>query len=134
MAVRTKGAGQYQFSLDEAKRAEQMASLKAEREATETARNEAKKRGGLSKAQEAHKRKLDERRAMIEAKRAKLFGGQDEVDRLRQEKREREAEAFLSGLEKEMGPGGTATASEAGQEGASASPSASSAAPAPSQP
>lgn len=100
-----KGAGQYQFSLDEEKRAEQMASLKSQRQETESAREDHQKRGGLSKAQEVHKRRLDARRELIEAKRAKLYGGQDEVDRIRKEKKEQAAERFLKGLEAELGPG-----------------------------
>ena len=63
-----------------------MASLKAQREETETVRLEAGRRGGQSAAQAAHKRKLDERRALVEAKRAKLLGGREVVDRLRQER------------------------------------------------
>lgn len=80
-----------------------MASLKAQRQETETARSEAQQRAGMSKVQEEHKRKLDERREMLRLKRAKLLGGQDEVDRLRKEKREKEAENFLQGLEAELG-------------------------------
>lgn len=105
LSVRTKGAGQYQFSLDEEKRAEQMASLKAQRQETETARDETARRGGLSKAQEAHKRRLDARREMLEAKRAKIYGGKDEVERIRKEKREQAADKFLQGLEAELGTG-----------------------------
>lgn len=80
-----------------------MASLKAQRQETEAARSQAEQRGGMTKAQEEYKRKLDARRELIQAKRAKLLGGQDEVDRLRREKREREAESFLQGLEAELG-------------------------------
>lgn len=80
-----------------------MASLDAQRKETEQARGEAVKRGGLSAAQEAKKRKLDERRSVVEAKRVKLLGGKEEVERLRNEKREREAERFLDGLKEEMG-------------------------------
>lgn len=79
-----------------------MASLKSQREETETARLESTQRGGMSKAQEAYKRKLDARRELIEAKRAKLYGGQDEVDRIRKEKKEQAAERFLEGLEAEL--------------------------------
>jgi len=99
-AVRTRGAGAYQFSLDDQKRAEQMASLKGQRLETERVRNEASKRV-LSGAQEAQKRKVEERRALIEAKRRKVMGG-DKVDALREEKRKAEADKFLSGLEKEL--------------------------------
>src|SRR5689334_13301863 len=101
-AVRTRGAGQYQFSLDEEKRAEQMASLKAQREETETVRQQAGRRGGVSAAQAVHKRKLDERRALVEAKRAKLLGGQEVVDRLREEKRSAEADNLLREVEQSM--------------------------------
>jgi hypothetical protein len=80
-----------------------MASLDAQRKETEQAREETVKRGGLSAAQEAKKRKLDERRAVVEAKRVKLLGGKEEVERLRSVKREKEAESFLDGLKKEMG-------------------------------
>jgi hypothetical protein len=100
--VRTKGAGQYQFSLDEEQRAKEMASLDAQRRETEQARGEAVKRGGLSAAQEIKKRKLDERRAIVEAKRIKLLGGKEEVERMRNEKREREAEQFLDSVKAEL--------------------------------
>ena len=88
--VRSRAAGHYQFSQDEAKRAEQMAALKAERDETQQAREEiqgravevaagppshgepAKRKVMLTAAQEMKKRKLDERKAMIEAKRIKV--------------------------------------------------------------
>jgi len=79
-----------------------MASLNAERQRTETARQA---RAGISKAQEERKRKLDERREMLEAKRIKVLG-KDEVERLKREKREKEAETFLSGLDRELQGGG----------------------------
>jgi hypothetical protein len=79
-----------------------MASLNAERQRTESARQA---RGGISKAQEERKRKLDERREMLEAKRIKVLG-KDEVERLKREKREKEAETFLSGLDRELQGGG----------------------------
>ncbi|KAK8849650.1 hypothetical protein IAR55_004985 [Kwoniella newhampshirensis] len=101
--VRVKGAGQYQFSLDEEKRAEQMAALDAQRSETEKARAETAQRRGMSAAQEAKKRKMDERKAMIEAKRVKLLGGEKEVERLRAERRAKEADEFLQGLESELG-------------------------------
>ncbi|ORX37755.1 ribosomal protein L24e-domain-containing protein [Kockovaella imperatae] len=95
--VRAKGAGQYQFALDEDERAEQMAALKAQREETEAARKQAAgQRSGLSAAQEARKRKMEERRAAIDAKRNKLLGGQEAVNRLRAEKRAGEADRLLS--------------------------------------
>ena len=82
-----------------------MASLQSQRQETESARHEHQKRGGLSKAQEGHKRRLEARRELIEAKRAKLYGGQEEVDRIRKEKREQAADRFLEGLETELGVG-----------------------------
>lgn len=82
-----------------------MASLDATRGDTERARREAGKRGGMSAAQEANKRKLDERKALIEAKRVKLLGGEKEVERLRAERRAAQAESFLQGLEDELGAG-----------------------------
>lgn len=90
MPVRSRAAGHYQFSQDEAKRAQQMAELKAERDETQQAREEnqsrvadiavgsssngqpVKKTVVLTAAQEMKKRKLDERKAMIEAKRMKV--------------------------------------------------------------
>ncbi|EIW71548.1 hypothetical protein TREMEDRAFT_73338 [Tremella mesenterica DSM 1558] len=84
--VRTRGAGAYQFSLDEDARKEQMASLDAQRVETENARAKAGNRGGLTAAQEMRKRKLDERKALVEAKRTKMLGGAEEVERLRREK------------------------------------------------
>jgi hypothetical protein len=88
--------------LDEEQRAEQMASLKAQRLQTETARKSASGRVGLTKAQEAQKRKLDERRALVEAKRRKAFGGAEQLERAREEKRRIEADSFLSNLEKDL--------------------------------
>lgn len=80
-----------------------MASLDAQRLKTEQARGETAQRGGISAAQEAKKRKLEDRKALIEAKRVKLLGGEKEVERLRAEKRAAEAEQFLQGLEAEIG-------------------------------
>ncbi|ALO69294.1 hypothetical protein CNG02930 [Cryptococcus deneoformans JEC21] len=99
--VRVKGAGQYQFSLDEQRRAEQQAALKSQRHETELARAEADRRGGITAAQEARKRKLEQRKAMIEAKRIQLFGGEKEVQILKEERRAREADEFLNTLQKE---------------------------------
>ncbi|WWC73730.1 uncharacterized protein I206_107702 [Kwoniella pini CBS 10737] len=99
--VRVKGAGQYQFSLDETTRADQMASLASQRNETEKARSAVAQRG-LSVAQEARKRKADERKALIDAKRAKMLGGQHEVERLKEEKKRKEADDFLKGLEDEL--------------------------------
>lgn len=98
--VRVKGAGQYQFSLDEQRRAEQQAALKSQRHETELARAEADRRGGITAAQEARKRKLEQRKAMIEAKRIQLFGGEKEVQILKEERRAREADEFLNTLQK----------------------------------
>lgn len=53
-------------------------------------------------AQEAKKRKIDERKALIEAKRVKLLGGEEEVERLRAEKRAFETDKFLQGLGEEL--------------------------------
>ncbi|WVQ77721.1 hypothetical protein IAR50_007411 [Cryptococcus sp. DSM 104548] len=100
--VRVKGAGAYQFSLDEDIRAQQQAALKASREETEQARARASERGGLTAAQEARKRKMDERKAMIDAKRAKMLGGEKEVERLREEKKAKEADDFLMELERDL--------------------------------
>jgi hypothetical protein len=71
-AVRTKGAGFYQFAKDETIRAEQMENLKREREVTESVRNVTNPSPVLSAAQEAKKRKLEERRALIDSKRQKV--------------------------------------------------------------
>lgn len=79
-----------------------MASLTTQRAETEQARKHAESRGQLSSAQEAKKRKLEERKGLIEAKRAKLLGGQAEVDRLKVGKRAAEAAEFLTGIEQEM--------------------------------
>lgn len=99
--VRVKGAGQYQFSLDEQRRAEQQAALKSQRHETELARAEAGRRGGVTAAQEARKKKLEQRKAMIEAKRAQLFDGEKEVQMLKEERKAREADEFLNTLQKE---------------------------------
>lgn len=88
--------------MDEETRAAQMASLKAERKETEAARAETGTRHGMSEAQLARKRKLDERRTLVEEQRRKRLGGAAAVEKLRAEKRAREAEAFLEDLEKEL--------------------------------
>lgn len=95
--MRTRGAGLYDFSQDATERAEQMASLKAQRKETERAQATASQ----SSAQAAKKRKIEERRALIEAKRKKMMGA-EEVDRLREVKRAAEAERLLKGLESEL--------------------------------
>ncbi|WVO17185.1 hypothetical protein L204_104877 [Cryptococcus depauperatus] len=100
--VRTRGAGQYQFSLDENLRAEQQASLKNQRAETQRARTEIEQHGGQGAAQDARKRKVEERKAIIAAKRAKMLGGEKEVERLREEKRVKEADDFPKGLEEEL--------------------------------
>lgn len=69
-----------------------MASLKSQRLETEAARS----------AHPAKRSKADERRAMIEAKRKKLLG-EGEVERLREGKRQAEAEKLLEGLAHEWG-------------------------------
>lgn len=99
--VRTRGAGAYQFSLDEEERARQMASLDDVRRATETAREQTASKG-LTPAQEARKRRLDQRRALVEAKRAKLLGGAEVVAALRAERQAQQAEDFLKEFEKEL--------------------------------
>ena len=109
--MRVKGAGQYQFSLDEDKRAEQMAALASEREKTIKAREETSK--GFNKAMEDRKRKLDARRELIQAKRIQVLGREEvekldrerkvELDRLEEERKGREAEDFLKGIENELG-------------------------------
>lgn len=99
--VRTRGAGAYQFSLDEEERAKQMASLDAERRRTEQARGKTAARG-MTPAQEARKRRLEERRALVEAKRAKLLGGADKVAALRAQRQAERAEEFLKDFEREL--------------------------------
>jgi hypothetical protein len=69
-----------------------MASLKGQRAETERAR-------GVQES--AAKRRLAERRAMIEAKRRKALGD-DKVDKLRESKREAEADRFLKELDREL--------------------------------
>ncbi|KAI5453607.1 hypothetical protein NCC49_005431 [Naganishia albida] len=114
--VRSRAAGHYQFSQDEAIRAQQMAALKAERDVTQQAREEnqsravqvvagashaepAKRVVVLTAAQEAKKRKLDERRAMIEAKRMKMLGGKEGIEKKRKELQDREAERLMKEVE-----------------------------------
>ncbi|KAJ9091045.1 hypothetical protein QFC19_009282 [Naganishia cerealis] len=121
--VRARAAGHYQFAQDETKRAEQMAALKAEREETQQAREERQSRaveveqvavsGGqpamkktvtLTPAQEMKKRKMDERRALIEAKRMKMLGGKEGIEKKRQELQDREAEKLLKEVETSLQP------------------------------
>lgn len=96
--TRARGAGVYQFSQDEEERARQMDELKRARDETEKKRAESA-RAELTPAQQAAKRKLDERRALIEAKRQKLLGGTDAVEAARKKAQEKQAEAFLSGIQ-----------------------------------
>lgn len=78
-----------------------MRSLDATRAETDAAR--AKRSGGAtSSAQEAKKRKMAERAALVEAKRNKLLGGAGNVARMREEKRAREADNLLAELEGEI--------------------------------
>lgn len=100
-SVRTRGAGAYQFSLDDEERAKQMASLDAERRMTEHARGKMAARG-LTATQEARRRRLEERRALVEAKRAKLLGGAEKVAALRAQRQAERAEEFLKDLEREL--------------------------------
>ncbi|BEI84962.1 hypothetical protein CcaverHIS002_0503630 [Cutaneotrichosporon cavernicola] len=100
--VRVRGAGAYQFSLDEEKRAEQMASLDAERLATERAQGEAKQRGGFSAARQAYSNRIEARRERVEAKRAKLLGGPEKLVDLRRKQREEEATKLLDDFETEL--------------------------------
>lgn len=79
-----------------------MAQLEAERNVTDQARTETAKRGGMSAAQEAKKRRLEERKALVEAKRARLLGGAENVARLRAEQKAKEADKFLEGLDQEL--------------------------------
>ncbi|KAJ9120118.1 hypothetical protein QFC22_003016 [Naganishia vaughanmartiniae] len=121
--VRARAAGHYQFSQDETKRAEQMAALKAERNETQQARDERRNQGVgvnempaakgqpagkkmviLTPAQETKKRKLDERRALIEAKRIKMLGGKEGIEKKRQELQDQEAERLLREVESSLQP------------------------------
>ena len=58
----------------------------------------------MSAAQEERQRKLDERRAMLEAKRVLKFGGAENLARLRREKVEREAEGLLAEVQRGFEP------------------------------
>lgn len=88
--VRAKGAGYYQFSLDEEVRKKQMEELRQEREETERTRQEhgavdlkAGEVEGMqadastirSRAIEKRKKDIEERRKAVEAKRRKLQNG-----------------------------------------------------------
>lgn len=100
--MRVRGAGAYQLSLDEDKRAEQMASLDAERLATKRAQTDTKKRGGLSAARQAYSDRLESRRARVEAKRAQLLGGPEKLADARRQRREQEATQLLEDFEVEL--------------------------------
>ncbi len=101
--VRDRAAGAYQFSQDETIRAAQMEALKKQREETEAARRDASERTELTAAQESKKRKLDERRALIEAKRQKLLGGKEGVEKKKAEMQDKAASRLLEDVEREMG-------------------------------
>jgi large subunit ribosomal protein L24e len=100
--VRTRGAGAYQFSLDDETRQKQMASLDAERLETEMARDRTAKRGTMSVAQEVKRRRLADRRAVIEAKREQLLGGKANLTRLRADKRTKDTDAFFAEIEEDV--------------------------------
>ncbi|GMK55343.1 hypothetical protein CspeluHIS016_0203990 [Cutaneotrichosporon spelunceum] len=102
--VRVRGAGAYQFSFDEDKRAEQMASLGAERLATENAQREAEKRGGMSVARQAYNDRVEARRTRVEAKRVKLLGGEQKLAELRRQRGEEQATKLLEEFEVELRP------------------------------
>ena len=76
---RTKAAGFYAFSGDEATRADQMAALKREREETEKTREDALAGGGVlgerERVKEERKRKVEEKRRELEAKRKAAASG-----------------------------------------------------------
>ncbi|KAI9638966.1 uncharacterized protein MKK02DRAFT_41995 [Dioszegia hungarica] len=101
--VRTKAAGQYQFSLDEETRARQMEELKAGRLETERARER------IQSVLEQRNQKLEARRQLVEAKRVELAGGVEALEAIRAKQREAAADSFLDALEEEIGKGkGTA--------------------------
>ncbi|KAL2262727.1 hypothetical protein VTK26DRAFT_265 [Humicola hyalothermophila] len=81
--IRTRGVGFYQFSKEEAKRAEEMAALEKERERTESVRRE------REELVQKRKREIEERRKKIEESRAK-----------------KRADSFLEALGRDLGPGG----------------------------
>lgn len=95
MVVRVKAAGQYQFSLDEDERARQMEELKAQRAETERARQR------VHTALEQRNQKLDARRQLLEKKREEKYG-KEELERIRAERRAKEADTLLAEFEKEM--------------------------------
>ncbi|KAL7425136.1 hypothetical protein Q5752_000824 [Cryptotrichosporon argae] len=97
---RNRGAGAYQFSLDEDVRAQEQTALKETRLETEAARANADTLGA-SKARLSWKRKIDDRKALLERKRRSLLGDQV-VDTAKQRKQEKVADRFLQGLDDEF--------------------------------
>lgn len=87
--IRTKGTGFYQFSRDEATRQEEMASLGAEREATE------RERRRREEEKEERRREVEERRRLIQQRRKEV--GEKKAQKL--------ADSFLDGLAADMGGG-----------------------------
>jgi len=79
-----------------------MAALEAERLETEVARARAGERAGRSVAQEAKRRRLDERRALVEAKRAQLLGGRERLAQLRAQRQQGETEKFFAELDEDI--------------------------------
>lgn len=69
----------------------------------------------MSDAQAQRQRRIDERQAILEEARIKKYGGKENLERLRREKREREADQEAEDLLKEVeGMGdGTMSRSEA---------------------
>ena len=97
--VRDRAAGAYQFALDDETRARQLAELKAQRLETERARAELSARR-MTAAQEQRQRLIDERMVMLERKREEKYGGKENLQRLRREKAERQAEALLEEVQR----------------------------------
>jgi hypothetical protein len=85
--IRNRGTGFYQFSKDEGKRQEEMASLEAERLNTEREREK------REEDKERRRREVEERRRVIEQRRKELG----------QKKARRMADNFLDGLAADMG-------------------------------
>ena len=56
----------------------------------------------MSTAQQGRKRKENERRAMIEAKRARMAGGSDALEQLRSAGRAKAAQNLLEAVESEL--------------------------------
>ncbi|ROW08396.1 hypothetical protein VMCG_03332 [Cytospora schulzeri] len=85
--IRTRGTGFYQFSRDEARRQEEMASLEAERRTTEV------ERGRREGEKEERRREVEERRRLIQQRRKEV--GEKKAQKL--------ADSFLDGLAADMG-------------------------------